>query len=75
LHDTFRRRALPNQVDYSRDAAHDSRPNRLTVLTTCSGQFDEIGLEQGKLVGTHTAISIAEDAEEKSWQMSGDERS
>jgi hypothetical protein len=23
LHDTFRRRALPNQVDYSRDAAHD----------------------------------------------------
>jgi hypothetical protein len=23
LHDAFRRRALPNQVDYSRDAAHD----------------------------------------------------
>jgi hypothetical protein len=23
LHDTFRRRALANQVDYSRDAAHD----------------------------------------------------
>jgi hypothetical protein len=23
LHDTFRRQALPNQVDYSRDAAHD----------------------------------------------------
>jgi hypothetical protein len=23
LHHTFRSRALPNQVDYSRDAAHD----------------------------------------------------
>jgi hypothetical protein len=25
-------------------------------------------LELGKLVGTHAAISIAEDAEEKSWE-------
>jgi len=47
----------------------------LTVLTTSSWeQFAEIGLERGKLVGTHTAISIAEDAEEKSWEMS-DQRS
>jgi hypothetical protein len=23
LHHTFRRRSLPNQIDYSRDAAHD----------------------------------------------------
>jgi len=54
---------------------HISRPNRLTVLTTYWwGQFNEIGLEQGKLGGTHTAISIAEDAEEKSWEMS-DQRS
>ena len=45
------------------------------VLTTCSGgKLDELGLERGKLVGTHTATSIAEDAEEKSWEMS-DQRS
>ena len=45
------------------------------VLTTCPrGKLDEIGVELRKLVGTHTAISIAEDAEEKSWEMS-DQRS
>jgi len=75
LHHTFRSRALLNQIDYSRDAAHDLVRIDYRCLTTCWwGQLNESAWSGGKLGGTHAAISIAEDAEEKSWEMS-DQRS
>jgi hypothetical protein len=67
LHDAFRRRTLPDQIDYSRDATHD-------LVRLINGPHDHFAWEYKKF-SEHPAADMADGTAEKSFGIDDKPRS